>query len=150
MRISESDLSRNVFGRMKNLSCIYTVQLSPRTDKSSLEVVVFDRPEEEEDYKKMFNFFRGHKVQAEPEVVPFREILFPGADTDTSYSVKVSLVLNGQAIAVAQKSLKALMDPAEQEALDARNTELAAQLAKNNEEETNDLNKSSSTLQIQS
>ena len=70
MRISESDLSRNVFGRMKNLSCIYTVQLSPRTDKSSLEVVVFDRPEGEEDYKKMFNFFRGHKVQAEPEVVP--------------------------------------------------------------------------------
>ena len=127
--ICESELARNVFAKMKNLSCIYTVQLSPRTDKSSLEVVVFDRPEVEEDYKKVFNFFRRDKVHAEPEPVPVREIVFAGADADTTYTVKVSLVLNGQAIAVGQKSLKALMDPATQAALDAQNTVLAAQLA---------------------
>lgn len=135
--ISESELARNVFAKMKNLSCIYTVQLTPRTDKASLDVVVFDKPEVEEDYKKVFNFFRRATVKAEPEPVPVREILFPGADTDTSYTVKVSLVLNGQAIAVAQKSLKALMDPATQAALDAQNTVLAAQLVAANNEVSN-------------
>ena len=64
-----------------------------------------------------------------PDVIPTKVIMFKGADTDTSYTLKVSLILNGQAIAVAQKSLKALRDPATQAILDAQNTALAAQLS---------------------
>ena len=114
---------------MGNLSCIYTVTLTPRTDKSSLEVVVFENPDKEDDIKKVFNFFRRNHVSPEPDVIPTKVIMFKGADTDTSYTLKVSLILNGQAIAVAQKSLKALRDPATQAILDAQNTALAAQLS---------------------
>ena len=114
---------------MGNLSCIYTVTLTPRTDKSSLEVVVFESPDKEDDIKKVFNFFRRNQVSQEPDIIPTKVIMFKGADTDTSYTLKVSLILNGQAIAVAQKSLKALRDPATQAILDAQNTALAAQLS---------------------
>ena len=129
VEISESDLARNVFAKMGNLSCIYTVTLTPRTDKSSLEVVVFESPDKEDDIKKVFNFFRRNQVSQEPDIIPTKVIMFKGADTDTSYTLKVSLILNGQAIAVAQKSLKALRDPATQAILDAQNTALAAQLS---------------------
>ena len=129
VEIRESDLARNVFANMGNLSCIYTVTLTPRTDKSSLEVVVFENPDKEDDIKKVFNFFLRNQVSQEPDVIPTKVIMFKGADADTSYTLKVSLILNGQAIAVAQKSLKALRDPATQAILDAQNTALAAQLS---------------------
>ena len=129
VEISESDLARNVFAKMGNLSCIYTVSLSPRTDRSSLEVVVFENPDKEDDIKKVFNFFRRNQVSPEPEVIPTKVLMFKGADTDTAYTLKVSLILNGQAIAVARRSLKALVSPATQAILDAQNTALAAQLS---------------------
>ena len=132
VEISESDLARNVFAKMGALSCIYTVQLSPRTDKSALEVVVFDHSEDEEDRtvsRKVINFFKRNQVDTEPEVVPRQMIHFPKADTDISYTIKVSLVLNGQVISVAQKSIKALMDPVTQAMFDAQNNALAARLS---------------------
>ena len=54
------------------------------------------------DYKKVWTLFR-RPVTPGPEVVPRREVVFHGADPDTSYTVKVTLVLNGQAIAVSQE-----------------------------------------------
>ena len=54
------------------------------------------------DYKKVWTLFR-RPVTPGPEVVPRREVVFHGADPDTSYTVKVTLVLNGQAIAVCQE-----------------------------------------------
>ena len=41
-------LRRSVFSRLAHLSCLYTVSLTPRTDRSSLEVVVFPPPEDEQ------------------------------------------------------------------------------------------------------
>ena len=42
---------REIFSKMDALSCIYTVQILPRTDKDSMEVFVFDR----EDDIRMFS-----------------------------------------------------------------------------------------------
>ena len=130
---------------MGNLQCIYTVQLTPRTDKSSMEIVIFDHHREEEERKittKVVNFFTRNKVDNEHEVIPTRQLKFTGADPDTSYTVKVTLVLNGQAISVSQKSIKALMDPATQAILDAQNNALAARLQtadKNDESKQNSM-----------
>ena len=41
-------MRRSVFSRLAHLSCLYTVSLTPRTDRSSLEVVVFPPPEDEQ------------------------------------------------------------------------------------------------------
>ena len=47
-------------------------------------------------------------MRAAVQEAPRRLIRFRGADADTSYTIKVSLVLNGKSIATTQKSLKAL------------------------------------------
>ena len=60
--------------------------------------------------------------------IPRRLIRFRGADADTSYTIKVSLVLNGKSIATAQKSLKALNVPPTQAIQDAQNIMMASQL----------------------
>ena len=39
---------------------------------------------------------------------PYKVVKFSGVDSDKSYTVRVSLLLNGKSIATAQKSLKAL------------------------------------------
>ena len=41
-------MRRSVFSRLAHLSCLYTVSLTPRTDRSSLEVVVFPPPEDDQ------------------------------------------------------------------------------------------------------
>ena len=43
VRFSESSLARNILGNMDELSCIYTAQILPRTDRDSMEVFVFDK-----------------------------------------------------------------------------------------------------------
>ena len=77
----------------------------------------------------MLNFFKRNQVSTEPEVTPRQVIHFTKADTDISYTVKVSLVLNGQVISIAQKSIKSLMDPVTQAMFDAQNNALAARLS---------------------
>ena len=56
-------------------------------------------------------------------------ITFRGAEPSTSYTVKVTLILNGQAVAVSRQSVKVLVDPVTQAEQDVRNTALAAQLS---------------------
>ena len=46
--------------------------------------------------------------ETEDQSAPKKVIEFSGVDPDTPYTVRVSLLLNGKAIATAQKSLKAL------------------------------------------
>ena len=46
-----------------------------------------------------------------------------------TYTVKVTLILNGQAVAVSRQSVKVLVDPVTQAEQDVRNTALAAQLS---------------------
>ena len=127
VEIAESDLARSVFARMSNLTCLYTVKISPRTDKSNLEVVFFDQEEKSDPSSNIMEFFRRNKVDEDSEIVPSREVVFSGADPNLSYTVKVTLILNGQAVAVSQKSVKVLVDPVTQAELDAQNTALAAQ-----------------------
>ena len=43
LEFCESSLARDIFSKMDALSCIYTVQIIPRTDKDSMEVFVFDK-----------------------------------------------------------------------------------------------------------
>ena len=42
LEFSESSMGRNIFSQMSALSCLYTVQILPRTDKDSMEVFVFE------------------------------------------------------------------------------------------------------------
>ena len=94
VEIAESDLARNVFAKMGNLQCIYTIQLIPRTDKSSLEIVLFDHEADEEERKissKVINFFTRKKVSSKSEIIPKRISIFTGADPDTSYTAKVKI-----------------------------------------------------------
>ena len=129
IEIAESDLARNVFAKMSNLNCLYTVQITPRTDKSSLEVVFFNQQNDKYDSSNILEFFRRNKVDEDPDVVPTKLITFRGAEPSTSYTVKVTLVLNGQAVAVSRQSVKVLVDPVTQAEQDVRNTALAAQLS---------------------
>ena len=55
LEISESSLARNVLSKMSALSCLYTVQITPRTDVDSVEVVFFDHLEKD---SGLFGFFR--------------------------------------------------------------------------------------------
>ena len=130
VELSESDLARNVFGRMKALSKIYTVQLTPKTDSSKLEVVYFEPPEDRDRKisQKFMNFFRKNNKQV-PESFPSKTVSFVGADPNNGYSVRVSLIINGQTIAVAQHSIKPLIDPETQAEQDAKNSVLAARLS---------------------
>ena len=41
----QSDLVRNIFGKMDELNCLYTVQISPKTDHDSFEIFVFEKDE---------------------------------------------------------------------------------------------------------
>ena len=43
LEFCESSLARNIFSKMSALSCIYAVQILPRTDKDSMEVFVFEK-----------------------------------------------------------------------------------------------------------
>ena len=43
VEFSESSMARNIFSKMDALSCLYTVQILPRTDKDSMEVFVFEK-----------------------------------------------------------------------------------------------------------
>ena len=43
LEFSESSMARNIFSQMSALSCLYTVQILPRTDKDSMEVFVFEK-----------------------------------------------------------------------------------------------------------
>jgi len=47
LEFCESSMARNIFSKMDALSCIYTVQILPRTDKDSMEVFVFDRGDDD-------------------------------------------------------------------------------------------------------
>ena len=47
------------------------------------------------------------KAPVDKSCTPHKEFIFHGADADTTYTVKVTLVLNGRAIATAQKKIKA-------------------------------------------
>ena len=129
VEIAESDLARSVFAKMSNLTCLYTVKISPRTDKSKLEVVFFDQQERPDHSANILEFFRRNKVNEESEEVPTQQVVFSGAEPSVSYTVKVTLILNGQAVAVSQKSVKVLVDPVTQAELDAQNTALAAQIS---------------------
>ena len=115
---------------MSNLNCLYTVQITPRTDKSSLEVVFFnDDKDDKYDSSHILEFFRRNKVSEDPDIVPTKTIVFRGAEPTVSYTVKVTLILNGQAVAVSRQSVKVLVDPVTQAEQDAQNTALAAQLS---------------------
>ena len=129
VEIAESDLARSVFARMSNLTCLYTLKITPRTDKSNLEVVFFDQEEKIDHSSNILDYFRRNKVDEDSEVVPSQHVVFSGADPNISYTVKVTLILNGQAVAVSQKSVKVLVDPVTQAELDAQNTALAAQIS---------------------
>ena len=43
LEFSESSMARNIFSHMDALSCLYTVQIIPRTDQDSMEVFVFEK-----------------------------------------------------------------------------------------------------------
>ena len=43
MEFAESATMRDIFGQMEDLNTLYTVQISPRTDKDSVEVFGFDK-----------------------------------------------------------------------------------------------------------
>ena len=51
---------------------------------------------------EIFNFSLGQVMSR------YKVVKFSGVDSDKSYTVRVSLLLNGKSIATAQKSLKAL------------------------------------------
>ena len=79
---------------MSNLNCLYTVQITPRTDKSSLEVVFFnDDKYDKYDSSHILEFFRRNKVSEDPDIVPTKTIVFRGAEPTVSYTVKVTLIL---------------------------------------------------------
>ena len=46
---------------------------------------------------------------------PTKRFVFKGADTNVTYTVRVTLVLNGKAIATSQKSVKSIHHPSGQE-----------------------------------
>ncbi|XP_023321475.1 uncharacterized protein LOC111696157 [Eurytemora carolleeae] len=104
---SESPLARHIFGKMDAIQCMYTVQIVPRTDKDSVEVVVFTK----EDELKFFSYFHQAGNVIKPGDLPRKKFFFHGVDKDTAYTIKVSLVLNGRAIATAQKKIKAVIIP---------------------------------------
>jgi len=111
MMFSESSLVRNIFSKMSEISVIYTVQIVPRTDKDSVEVVVFDG-DPEKTTAIVMNYFRSRLniigPPTEDQAAPQKVVKFSGVDSDKNYTVRVSLLLNGKSIATAQKSLKAL------------------------------------------
>ena len=51
--------------------------------------------------------FRLEKPSEDKINIPHKEFVFHGADAHTTYTVKVTLVLNGRAIATTQKKIKA-------------------------------------------
>ncbi|XP_023321500.1 uncharacterized protein LOC111696181 [Eurytemora carolleeae] len=104
---SESPLARHIFGKMDAIQCMYTVQIVPRTDKDSVEVVLFTK----EDELKFFSYFRKAGRVIKPGDLPRKKFFFHAVEKENTYTVKVSLVLNGRAIATAQKKLKAVLVP---------------------------------------
>ena len=57
--------------------------------------------------------FGYQKPKMVAEKVPHKKFIFHGAEADTTYTVKVTLVLNGKSIATAQKKIKALIEDEE-------------------------------------
>jgi len=107
LQFCESSLARNIFSKMSALSCIYTVQILPRTDKDSMEVFVFEK-EVDRMFSGLSIFNRGLEKPSEDKInIPHKEFVFHGADAHATYTVKVTLVLNGRAIATTQKKIKA-------------------------------------------
>ena len=53
LEFSESDMVRDIFGKMDTLNCLYTAQITPRTDQDSLEIFVFER--ESESHLRIFS-----------------------------------------------------------------------------------------------
>eukprot|EP00090_Calanus_glacialis_P024671 TRINITY_DN38342_c0_g1_i1.p1 TRINITY_DN38342_c0_g1~~TRINITY_DN38342_c0_g1_i1.p1 ORF type:complete len:507 (+),score=138.46 TRINITY_DN38342_c0_g1_i1:23-1543(+) len=126
LEFSESSMARNIFSQMSALSCLYTVQILPRTDKDSMEVFVFEK-----EVDRIFSGLSIFSMSSEKGVsnktnIPRKKFLFHGADADTTYTVKVTLVLNGKAIATAQKKIKAL--PQDQWQKDQKQNLLVSQL----------------------
>ena len=104
VELCESDLASNVFGRMKSLSRIYTAQLTPRTTRSKLEVIYFELRDSNQRKisQKMLNLFRRNNLQSPEDSSSSKSIVFPGARPDTDYTVRVTLIINGQAVSVSQ------------------------------------------------
>ena len=46
LEFSESGMVRDIFGKMDTLNCLYTAQITPRTDQDSLEIFVFEKESE--------------------------------------------------------------------------------------------------------
>ena len=46
LEFSESGMVRDIFGKMDTLYCLYTAQITPRTDHDSLEIFVFEKEAE--------------------------------------------------------------------------------------------------------
>ena len=66
------------------------------------------------------------QVKTIEDNVPRKKFIFQGADADTTYTVKVTLVLNGRAIATAQKKIKALTE--DQQNKDEKHNLMVSQL----------------------
>jgi len=121
---SESITVRNIFSKLGALQCLYTVQIIPRTDQDSVEVFVFE-PEEHKFLSSISLFRKSDKNEADE--IPSKNFVFKGADADITYTVKVTLVLNGRAIAAVQKKLKAL-PKVEPQVQDEKHNMLVSQL----------------------
>ena len=57
--------------------------------------------------------FSSQKPKVMLDNVPHKKFIFHGAEADTTYTVKVTLVLNGKSIATTQKKIKALIESEE-------------------------------------
>ncbi|XP_023321498.1 uncharacterized protein LOC111696180 [Eurytemora carolleeae] len=94
---SESPLARHIFGKMDVIQCMYTVQIIPRTDKDSVEVVLFTK----EDELKFFSYFRKTGKIIKPGDLPRKKFSFRGVEQDETYTIKVSLGKAAQATLIA-------------------------------------------------
>ena len=53
LEFSQSGMVRDIFGKMDTLNCLYTAQITPRTDQDSLEIFVFEK--ESESHLRIFS-----------------------------------------------------------------------------------------------
>merc|ERR1711953_629779 len=117
LEFSESDMVRDIFGKMDTLYCLYTAQITPRTDHDSLEIFVFER--ESESHLRIFSaikvFNKSDDGPPGEEEKEKKRFVFKGADTDVSYTVRVTLVLNGKAIATSQKTVKSVQHKSQED-----------------------------------
>ena len=82
------------------------------SDKDFFRLNIIGPPTEEQaaPQKVDLNIFTGNRQWSSKSksCLRYQVVKFSGVDSDKSYTVRVSLLLNGKSIATAQKSLKAL------------------------------------------